>query len=357
MESDENGSLGRRSPDEVSPPRQPMHDLFSLVTGYRISQAIYVVAALGIPDLLAHGPRGIDELARETGTHQQTLYRVLRLLTGVGLFDEAIPSRFGLALLGADLRADVATSLRPMVLMLLDPANWQAWEHLAYSVRTGENAFRHVHGMALFEYLDAHPAFSKIFQQAMTSHVTDLGAAISGAYDFSRVQRLVDVGGGHGSLLAAVLQAYPTMHGVLFDRPEVVASAQPLLEDMGVAERCERVGGDFFTAVPASSDAYLLCHIIHDWDDAQAVQILENCQRTMSRSGRVLVVEEAITPNYREALPVLRSDLEMLVAPGGMERTEVEYRALFAAAGLEMNAAIPLGDGTAYCIFEGVPAQ
>ncbi len=324
--------------------------------GYRISQAIYAVAALGIPDLLAGGPRASDELARATGLHADTLYRVLRVLVGVELFDETAPRQFGLTPLGNLLRTEAPGSLRWRALMNLDPPKWLAWGDLLHSLRTGEAAFPHVHGMEYFDYLHTHPEATKIFQDAMTSNTAPLGAAMTRAYDFTDVRRLVDVGGGHGVFLATILHASPVLQGVLFDRPEVVACASALLGAAGIAERCEVLSGDFFASVPADGDLYVLRRILHDWDDARATQILANCRRAMGASGKVLVIESAIAPDYRQALPVLEVDLEMLVNLGGRQRTEAEYSALFAAAGFHLSAVIPLADAAPFSVFEGVPA-
>ena len=321
-----------------------------------MSQAIYVVATLGIADLLKDGPRGNDELARATETHAATLYRVLRFLAGVGLFREVGPRRFALTTLGAGLRSDLPGSISAMALMLLDPSNWQPWGQLLHSVRTGETAFRHVHGLDYFDYQAAHPDVAATFNAAMTSTTARSGTAITEAYDFSGIRRLVDVGGGHGLLLATVLQAYPAMRGVLFDRPEVVVGAAAVLEEAGVADRCEIVGGNFFADVPPGGDAYMLRQIIHDWDDARAAAILANCRRAMQEPGRLLVVERRIAPDYRQALPELHVDLEMLVNVGGLQRTDAEYGTLFAATGFRLTKIVPLGDAAQFSVFEGVPA-
>lgn len=339
-----------------SPSREQLQQLYQLMSGYRVSQAIYVVATLGIADLLKDGPLGIDELARATETHAATLHRVLRFLAGAGLFREVTPGRFALTPLGAGLRSDLPVSIRPMTRMLLDRSNWEPWSYLLHSVRTGETAFDHVHGLGRFDYLDRHPDAAATFNAAMTSNTGWSGTAITEAYDFSGIRRLVDVGGGHGLLLATVLRAHPSLRGVLFDRPEVVVGATAALEEAGVAERCEIVGGDFFAAVPPGGDAYILRQIIHDWDDAQAAAILANCRRAMREPGRLLVVERRIAPDYRQALPVLHLDLEMLVNVGGRERTDAEYSRLFAAAGFRLTTIVPLGDAAQFSVFEGVPA-
>jgi len=339
-----------------APTREHLRELSGLVGGYRVSQAIYVVATLGIPDLLRDGPQGTDELAQATGTHAPALTRVLRFLAGAGLFSEEAPARFALTPLGAGLRADVPGSVRPMALMLLGEHNWQSWAHLMHSVRTGETAFQQVHGMGLFDYFAQHPDSAATFHAAMTSNTAGSGTAITSAYDFSGIRRLVDIGGGHGLLLATVLRAHPAMLGVLFDRPEVVAGATPVLEDAGVAERCEIVGGDFFSDDMPVGDAYVMRQIIHDWDDVRATEILTNCRRAMQESGRILVVERAVATDHQKALPVLHVDLEMLVMVGGIQRTDAEYRALFAKAGFRLTTIAPLGDAAQFSVFEGVPA-
>lgn len=337
---DEDMMLDKR--DEVS--HAHVGQLFHLMAGYQVSQALYVVVTLGIADLLAGGAQDSDALAEATGTHRGALHRVLRFLAGAGIFREVAPRRFALTPLGAGLRTDVPGSLRATALMLLDEAHWLAWGQLAHSVRTGETAFAHVHSLGFFDYLGQHPDIAEVFHRAMTSSTARSGDAITRAYDFSGIGRLIDVGGGHGLLLATILREHPAMRGVLFDRPEVVAGARVTLEAAGVAERCELVGGDFFATVPPGGDAYLLRQVIHDWDDARATVILANCRRAMPEAGRLLVVERAIAPDYRQALPVLHLDLEMLVNVGGMQRTDAEYAALFATVGLHLSAVIPLGD-------------
>lgn len=339
----------------VSPAPEQLRELYQLMGGYRVSQAIYVVARLGIADLLKDSPRTSDDLAGATGAHAPALHRVLRFLAGVGLFSEVAPGRFALTPLGAGLRSDVSGSIRPMTLMLLDYTGWQPWGHLWHSVCTGETAFEHVHSQGRFDYLAAHPDTGALFNAAMTGNTAWSGTAITDAYDFAGIGRLVDVGGGHGLLLATVLRAHPNMQGVLFDRPEVVAGAGRTLADASVADRCELVGGDFFTDVLPSGDAHILRQIIHDWDDARATAILANCRRALGEGGRLLVIERRVAPDRRQALPVLHIDLEMLVNVGGQERTDDEYRALFAAAGFRLTDVVPLGDAAQFCVFVGVP--
>lgn len=334
----------------ASPSVAHIQRLFELVSRFRVSQAIYVAARLGIADLLAEGPRTSDDLARETGTHPTNLYRLLRYLSGYGLFTEVAPRCFALAELGAGLRSDVSGSVRPMTLLLMNQPHWQAWGHLLHSVQTGDPAFDHVHGMSFFEYMERNPDAAEVFNAAMSSVSARSGPTLVDVYDFSGVKRIVDVGGGHGSLIAAILAAYPTMQGVLLDLPGVVDGAQATLEAAGVVDRCEVVAGDFFTAVPPGGDVYLLQMIIHDWDDARATTILTNCRRVMQEGSRLLVVEERITPKTP-----LGADLEMMVELGGLQRTDEEYAALFAAAGFALTDIVPLSNRSPLCIFEGRP--
>ncbi len=337
------------------PAPEQIRELYSIMGGHRVSQALYVTAKLGIADLLKSGSLRSDELARATETYEPALYRLLRFLTGVGLFREPTPRRFALTTLGAGLCADVPGSLRTNVLMQLDDPHWSAWGQLLHSVRTGQTAFGQVHGAEFFDYLGRHSEPAAAFHQAMTSNTARSGAAITRAYDFSGIRRIVDVGGGHGLFLALILQAHPPMRGVLFDRPEVVQGAAASLEMAGVSDRCEIVGGDFFAAVPQDGDAYLLRQIIHDWTDAQAITILANCRRAMAQSGKVLVVERALVSDHRESLGALHLDMEMLANLGGLQRTDAEYGALFEAADMRLGAVVPLGDTDQFSVFEGIP--
>src|SRR5579859_453489 len=337
------------------PSPQQLAELHLLLCGYRVSQAIHVVASLGLPDLMADSPKETDELARATGTHTSALYRVLRLLAGVGLFEEVTPHRFGLTSLGAGLRRDMPGSRRPWALMLLEEAEWQTWGQLLHSVKTGETAFKHVHGMGLFEYFRRHPEAARNFDDAMSTGATGVPIMLTDHYDFRQFERIVDIGGGHGAILSAVLQACPHVRGVLFDSADVVDGATVVLERAGVADRCEVVAGDFFESVPNDADAYVLSQIIHDWDDPQALRILKNCRAGIRASGRLLVVERVVPPDLRQGLPVLLADLEMLVNLGGLQRNEAEHQALFAEAGFRLATVVPVGDGLDFNILEGVP--
>jgi len=333
---------GHVAPSEA-PSVESRERLLALVRGYRISQSIYVATRLGIPDLLADGPRDIDELAHATGSDPPSLRRVLRFLAGVGVLDEVGPSRFALAPLGVGLRTGVPGSLRPAVLLLLDESHWRPWGHLLHTVRTGETAFHHAHGVGLYDYLAGHPEVASVFDAAMSGNSPGHARLVAATYDFSRMSLVVDVGGGRGQLLGTILERHPRLRGILFDQPHVLEGARPILEAAGVVDRCELVGGSFFDAVPAGGDAYILRGIIPGFEDDQAVAILTNCRRAMAAGARVLLVERYVATDPHEALPVLLSDLEMLVNVGGRERTTDEYATLLARGGFRLAQVIPLG--------------
>jgi hypothetical protein len=307
-------------------------ELGRLLWAYRVSQAIHVAAVLGIADLLAEGPRTADELAESTETHPDALYRLLRALAGAGVFAETEERRFAGNALGDSLRSDAPGSVRDMAILLGQPYVWTPWAHLLDSVRTGENAFRHVHGESVWEYRAKHPEESAAFDRAMAAGTAAVDRALIDAYDFSRFRSIVDVGGGTGALLRALLAAHPQLHGVLFDRPHVVDGLR--------LERGEVVGGSFFESVPAGADAYLLKWIIHDWEDAESLAILRTVRRAIPAGGSLLVVDRVLGgPN--DSLDDKLADLNMLVLPGGRERSLDEFAALFAGAGFELVGSTP----------------
>jgi O-methyltransferase domain len=324
-------------------PIESRAQLLALVRGYRISQAIYVVTQLGIPDLLADGPREIDELARATESHALSLRRVLLFLAGVGVLDKVGPQRFALTPMSGLLRTGVPGSVRPSVLLSLGESHWRPWGHMLHTVRTGETAFDHAHGTGLFEYLAGHPEVGAVFNAGMLGNSPDHARLVAATYDFSKMSVVVDVGGGRGRLLATILERYPRLRGILFDQPHVIEDARQSLEEVGVVDRCELVGGSFFDAVPADGDVYVLRNIIHDWDDDQAIAILMSCRRSMTDGARLVLVERYLATDPHEALLVLHADLEMLVNVGGRERTTDEYAALLARSGLRLTKTIALG--------------
>jgi hypothetical protein len=332
-------------PDGASPTSaaESRQQLLALIRGYRMSQVVYVAAALGIPDLLAEGPRQTGELARASDAHESSLRRLLRALVGVGVVDKVGPDRFALGPLGAALRTDVPGSVRPSVLFLLNESHWRPWGHLLHSVRTGETAFDHVHGTGLFDYLERNPEEAALFNRGMAGNSPAHARLVVRAYDFSGMTKVVDVGGGRGRLIATILEEHGALRGILFDRPHVVESARQTLAETDVAHRCELVGGSFFDAVPAGGDVYVLRNIIHDWQDEQAIAILRTCRRAMAHGARLVLVERHLPDDPREALLVLHADLEMLVNVGGLERTTDEYAELLGRSGFQLSRTIPLG--------------
>jgi len=345
--------MGTNAVEVPSP--QDFGQIFKFIGGYRISRAIYVVVELGIPDLLSAGPMHCHELAAKTDSDASTLYRVLRFLAGVGLVDEVGHQEFALTRLGSTLRTDVPGSASTAVRLWLSDFHWRTWGHLIHSVRTGKPAFNHVYGTGVFEYLRDNPDASAVFNAAMTGNTARSGMGVVERYDFSSARSIVDVGGGQGFLLATILRSNPSVRGVLFDLPEVVAGADQVIAS--VKDRCEVVGGSFFDAVPEGGNVYILRQIIHDWNDERAMTILRNCRAAMGAAGKVLLIERQIASDHREAMRVLHVDLEMLVNAGGMERTDDEYRSLFARAGFELTKIVPLQDGAGFSLFEGVPSR
>ena len=331
--------------------------LFQMVTGYYISRAIYVAATLGIADLLAHGPQPSSTLAKATGTHAESLTRVLRLLASVGVFTEQDDRCFALTPLGECLQTGVPGSMRSAALLFAGITQ-EAWRDLLYSVRTGEPAFHHVFGMDSFSYMAQHPEEAANFDEAMADFTKGIAIAVAATYDFSQFGTIVDVGGGNGMFLEAVLKAHPTLRGVLFDMPHVAERAQQRIEAVGLAERCKAVGGDFFLEVPSGGEAYILKHVIHDWGDARAVTILKNCHRAMGPQGKLLIVE-GVYPSHIDQSDASRgaasNDVNMLVCTGGRQRSEAEFRSLYGAAGFTLTRIVPIQARSS--VIEGIWSQ
>lgn len=321
-----------------------------LIIGYRVTKLLYAAATLGIADLLADGPQTVEELGEMVGAHADALYRALRALASVGVFTEITHRRFALTPLADLLRTDHPRSMRAVAIFNGEEA-YRAWGDLLYSLRTGAPAFAHVFGLPHFDYLAQHAEANAVFNQTMSANTVRSVAAIVGAYAFPATGVVVDVGGGHGALITAVLRAYPGLRGVLFDQPHVVEGAASTLEEAGVEERCVRVGGDFFAPPLPAGDVYLLRQIIHDWDDERSIAILRHCAEA-APAGKVLVIE-ALVPPGNEPSPAKFLDLQMLVMMnGGRQRTEDEYQQLFAAAGLRLTRVVPTNSD--FSIVEGV---
>src|SRR5712691_4909452 len=316
-------------------------ELRRLIDGFRASQVIHAAAALGLADLLGDESRTSDELAAATEADPRTLYRLLRALAALGVFREEAGQRFTLTELGLPLRTDAPDSVAGWAVLIGRPYYRDAWSHLVESVRAGENAFRLAYGMSVWEYRAQHPEEGTIFDAAMASSSRLVIDSLLAAYDFGRFGTIVDVGGGNGALLAALLAKYPKLRGVLFDQPHVVQGV-----DLG--PRCQVVGGSFFEAVPDGGDAYVLKWIIHDWEDEESTAILRTIRRT---GGTVLVIERLLGPPNEDPIAKL-SDINMLVGAGGRERTLEEFVALFEAAGYRLAGSTSSASGMH--VLEGV---
>ncbi|MEA2781758.1 MAG: hypothetical protein QOK29_3302 [Rhodospirillaceae bacterium] len=317
----------------------PSQDLLRMGFGFAVAQALYVAAELGIADLLRDGSRSIEDLAQTTRTDAEALYRVLRFLASEGVFREESPRRFVQTDLSDALRADASDSPRDFIRMV-NQEPYAAWGHLLHSVRTGRTAFEHVFGAPRFEWLANHPEQASLFQRAMIALGQGNNLEAAKAYDFTGCKRVVDVGGGHGQLLSAIVTRNPHLSGVLYDLPAGIAAARTGVG--GPLPRCDLVAGDFFECVPEAGDAYIMKKVIHDWDDERAVKILENCRRAMIPGGKVLVAETIVPPG-NEPHPIKVMDLNMLAVTGGLERTQEQYERLFARAGLRLVRVIATG--------------
>lgn len=315
--------------------------LDQMITGYWISQAIYAAAKFGIADLLKEGPKKVDELAAATSTQPDALYRLLRALASVGIFTETGSRQFAMTPLAEPLLSDLPGSKRALALMSGDE-QFRAWGEIEYSIRTGERAFDKVFGQPIFDYLGEHPDKARIFDAAMVGIHGRESDAVLDAYDLSGFRTIADIGGGNGSQLIAILSRHPHLKGLLFDLPHVVERAQERIDGANLHDRCSLIAGSFFESVPEGADAYLLRHIIHDWDDEKSLLILRNCHRAMSSDSKLLVIESVIPPG-NDFFPGKFLDLVMLLIPGGKERTEEEYRDLFARGGFELTRIVPTG--------------
>lgn len=323
--------------------------LIAMVTGTWVSQALSVAAALGVADVLAEGPLPVDDIAERVGADPSALCRLLRALADVDVVRETDGRRFATTETGELLRSDRPDSLRALAMLVGLPPWRRMWTDLLTTVRTGEPAFERVLGGSPFEYLRQHPEYAAIFDDAMTALSRRLTAAVTEAYDFGAFGTIVDVGGGNGALLASVLRANPGTRGVLYDLPDVVEGAEKLLADAEVADRCERVGGDFFDSVPAGADAYVLANVIHDWDDDRSARILANCRTAAAPSTRLLLAEMVVV----EGEPSFANwaDMEMLLI-GGRQRTAEEFSALLSRAGWRLSRIVP---GGLFSLVEGEP--
>jgi SAM-dependent methyltransferase len=326
--------------EQVPPP--PLA-LFRLVTGYYVSRAIHVVAKLRIADLLNQGTRDSEALAAATGMHAPSLLRLMRLLASVGVFAEHEKGAFELTPVGECLRSEAPNSMLATALLFGGMAQ-EAWSNLLHSVRTGEPAFEQVFGMDTFAYMTQHPEEASNFDRAMANFTAQIAGAVAAVYPFSQFRTIVDVGGGNGALLVGILKANPTLRGILFEQPEVAERAKVEIAKIGLQDRCEVAGGDFFREVPVGGDAYILKHVIHDWNDERAVAILKSCHRAMTSEGRLLILEGVYPPRIDTSdasVGAACNDVNMLVCTGGRQRTEDEFRSLYAVAGFRLTKIMP----------------
>jgi hypothetical protein len=323
-----------------TPATPPDLALFQMMYGFMPSRLVYVAARLGLADHMHEGEQTSTGLARRVGADEPALRRVMRGLVNIGVFVEEEDGRFGLTPIGEFLRSDVPNSLRDLAI-LSGEEFYPAWGALLNTVRSGQTAFDSAFGTGFFHHLEQHPEAGERFNNFMVALTTDTAAAALEAYDFSPFHRVVDVGGGYGPLLAAILKANPQAEGVLFDTETIVEGARRYLEGEGLLERCELVAGDFFEAVPAGGDLYVLSQVLHDWDDEHGLQILKSCREAMPANGTLLVLEALMPERVSEPAGVVDSDLIMLAMTGGRERTEAEYRELLAASGFRLARIVP----------------
>ena len=316
----------------------PAMVLMQLLFGKQLTFSLSGLARLGVADHMDGVPKPVEEIAAKAGAHAPSLYRVMRMLASFGVFREEEPRRFALTPIGALLKSDAPESMRYTAMMLGDEFATRAYEHIATCLRTGTDGVTEAYGKPVWEVLAERPSQCETFQNAMTQSSGRVAKAVVEAYDFSGIERIADVGGGHGSLLAAVLAANPRLQGVLFDRPEVIASV-PKDRFAACKDRAAFEAGSFFERVPDNCDAYIMKHIIHDWIEEKAILILRNCLKAMRGNGKVLLVESVLpglnVPDLGKLI-----DLEMLAMPGGKERTEDEYRGLLAKAGLRLTRVV-----------------
>lgn len=326
---------------KAAQPTNPAEPVMQAAFAYMTSVCLNAAVELGVADLLKSGPRPVAELAHETKTNEDALYRTLRLLASVGIFTETAPRIFANTPASDTLRKDAPNSTYAMARFAGDPFHFRVYAEYLYSVRTGRPCVDVVMGKPVFDYFASDPHEQEIFNAAMVSISAQVVPAALAAYDFSGIRLLVDVAGGHGSVICPILQKYPELRGILTDLPHVLETATQCICDHGVQERLQRIPCDFFKSVPAGGDAYLMKNIIHDWDDEKCLIILGNIAAAMGATkGKVILLETVMvagnTPHFAKFL-----DIEMLAMPGGRERTEAEYAALFDRAGFRLTRVVP----------------
>jgi SAM-dependent methyltransferase len=318
-----------------------IHDLLD---GYRSTALLYLTAKLGIADLLANGPRSSSELTEVLGAHEPYLHRVLRGLAAFGVCKESPEGLFELTGLGRSLQTGKPDSLRGLAILCGEEFT-SAWLGLVHSVMSGETAFDHVFGMSQWEHRKQHTVLDHNFNVWLKSMANRVAVDLLKVHDFSPYHVILDAGGGHGALIAAILKAHPAATGILFDQPHVIAGALPLVEAEGIVSRCRIVGGSFFEGIPGGIDACILKSVIHDWDDERSLAILKNCRKALNENGKLLLIEHVLPAGVDNDPRVILIDLHMMAVTGGRERTEDEFRALCEAAGFIIVSMIPIKYG------------
>jgi hypothetical protein len=334
------------------PEPPPQATIMHLSMGAMVTQAIYVATKLSIADILADGQKHVDQISHEADAHSPSLYRVMRTLSSLGIFNETQPRTFANTPLSEVLRADVPGSMRNSMIFMGEPWHFNVWGNMLHSARTGGTAWKETYGEEVFDWIAKQPEASEIFNGCMSELSAGAAPAIVDGYDFSGIDTLADIAGGHGYLLSQILKANPNMKGILFDMEHVISGAAEMLRSFGVEDRVETVSGDFFAEVPAA-DAYIMKHIIHDWDDERSIKILKTIHQAMKGDGKVLLAEMVI-PEGNEPHPGKMLDLEMLTSPGGLERTADEYARLFEQSGFKLNRIVPTK--SPFSVIEGLKA-
>lgn len=332
---------------ELPPPAA----ILKMIMGTWVAQSIGAAARFGVADHLASGAKSAGEIASAAGTNPDATFRLMRALCSIGVFacsGEGSSAVFSNNALSEALRSNVPGSMRNIAMAETDRCHWLTWGRFPEAIRTGQKQPVEATGMEPWDYYGKHRDEGEQFSRAMADISGMAMGPVLETYDFSSVRKLVDVGGAHGTLLAAILKQYPTIKGVLFDLPHAQPGGRAAMEQAGLANRVEAIGGDFFASVPAGGDLYLLKHILHDWNDERCVAILKNIRAAMAPGAKVVVVELALPPGAEPA-PAQLMDLNMLVMLDGRERTAQQYGALFEKSGLRLTRYIPTPSPIGIC--------
>ena len=326
---------------EQEPPISPQAVLIRMANGFWETKALQVAAELGIADLIAKTPKIADQLAKTVGVNSDALYHLLRALASLGIFKEGEDGRFENTAFSEPLRADVAGSVREYVINAPHDVFLLAWAKFMDVIKTGKPSFKDVNGCDQWEYFRRHPDVGERFNKHISARTSQVASALLESYDFSQFKKLIDIGGGLGTVLAAIVHKYPQLHGCLYDQSSVIEGAKSFLDAKGVLSRCDLVSGDFFQSVPKGFDAYLMKSILHDWQDERALAILRQCRTAMNKNGKLLIIDAVISRDNAPH-PGKWKDLMMLVCYGSRERTEEEFRNLLHQADFELKRVIPL---------------